>query len=152
MKIKRCPIIFNNVISTKSKCKLDEWSSIARDLRNTVIKSGLYATGPVIYQVENADPFENEAEYTFYLPINKPIELQENEKYSFQETWSFNDALVFRHADLDDEIELSYQILRIAAEDNQLVIQEPLYHIYLDVYGGGIIDIFAPIVKEGQND
>ncbi|AGK55706.1 DUF5085 family protein [Bacillus sp. 1NLA3E] len=149
MKIKRCPIIFNNVISTKSKCRMDKWYLIARDLRNAVIKNGLYATGPVIYQINKVDLFENEAEYTFYLPINEQISMTENDKYSFQDKWSFGDALVYRHADLEEDINLSYNVLRVAAKDTNLVLQEPFFHIYLDVYGEGIIDIFAPIVEEG---
>ena len=147
MNIKRCPIVFNNVISTKTKCKTDEWHLVARDLRNAVIKNGLYATGPIIYQVTNINPFDNEAEYSFYLPINDRIDMIENDKYSFHESWQFDDTLVFRHADLDEDMEFSYQIIRTAAEENNLVLKEPFYHIYLEVYGGGIIDIFAPIVE-----
>ncbi|MGJ7922741.1 DUF5085 family protein [Neobacillus sp. LXY-4] len=127
---------------------MDRWYVIARELRNAVIKNGLYATGPVIYKIENVDLFENEAEYTFYLPVSEPVSMPENEQYSFVEKWSFNDALVYRHADLDEDMNLSYNILRVGAEDTGLVIQEPFYHIYLDVYGEGIIDIFAPIVEE----
>lgn len=149
MKIKRCPIIFNNVISTRSKCRMDKWYVVAQDLRNAVIKNGLYATGPVIYQINKVDLFENEAEYTFYLPINEQISMTKNDKYSFQDKWSFGDALVYRHADLEEDINLSYNVLRVAAKDTNLVLREPFYHIYLDVYGEGIIDIFAPIVEEG---
>jgi effector-binding domain-containing protein len=147
MKIKRCPIVFNNIISTKVKCKSIEWHITAIELRNTVIRNGLFATGPVIYQMskENA---EEEREYTFYLPINAPIRMADNDKYSFYETWKFEDGLVLRHADLSEDIEESYAILRAYAEVANLDLNEPFYNIFLDVYGESIIDIYAPIVKE----
>jgi len=53
---------------------------------------------------------------------------------------------------LDDDIDQSYEWLRICAESNQLKLMEPFYHIYLDVYGEGIVDIFAPIAQEGPDD
>ncbi|WP_226642930.1 DUF5085 family protein [Mesobacillus subterraneus] len=147
MRIKRCPIVFNNVISTKSICKENEWPSIAKELRNAVILNGLYGTGPIIYQVEKVNDTIEEAEYTFYLPVNEPIQMSENDKYTFYETFRIEDGLTFRHADLDENIEDAYELLRMAAKDNQLELTDPFYNIYLDVYGEGIIDIFAPIKK-----
>ncbi|CAM3958546.1 DUF5085 family protein [Mesobacillus thioparans] len=149
MRIKRCPIIFNNVISTKSICKENEWPSIAKELRNAVIMNGLYGTGPIIYQVKKVTDTIGEAEYTFYLPVNEPIQMSEDDKYTYYDTFRIEDGLTFRHADLDENIEDAYELLRMAAKDNQLELTDPFYNIYLDVYGEGIIDIYAPIKKEG---
>ncbi|MBA4535592.1 DUF5085 family protein [Bacillus aquiflavi] len=150
MKIKRCPIEFHHVISTTpTRCKTDEWYMVARDFRNAIIKNGLYSTGPIIYQVANFEKSTNEADYTFYIPVNTPLEMEENDKFRFYESWRFNDGLAFRHADLDDDIEDSYELLRASAEAFNFELAEPFYNIYLDVYGDGIIDIYAPIVKEG---
>lgn len=152
MNIKRVPLVFHNVLSAKTRCHINDWYNGARDLRNMVIKNGLYATGPVIYQVREIDANLDEMEYTFYLPVNAPLELVENDTYSFSEVWSFEDGFVLRHADLDDEIDESYEILRECAKEFQIELQEPFFNIYLDVYGEGIIDIFAPIVKENADD
>ncbi|WP_243291285.1 DUF5085 domain-containing protein [Bacillus sp. FJAT-47783] len=149
MKIKRCPIVFHNVISTTARCKTDEWYITARDFRNAIIKNGLYSTGPVMYKVTNFDKSANEADYSFYLPINMPLQMDENDQYSFDEIWKFDDGLTLRHADLDDDIEDSYELLRASAKAYKFELEEPFYNIYLDVYGDGIIDIYAPIVKEG---
>ena len=148
MKIKRCPVIFNNVISTEVKCKPEEWYHAALDLRNAVIKNGLYGTGPIIYQVGQYDERKDEAEFRFYLPVNAPISMPENDKYHFDEEFLLTDGLVIRHADLDDDLEESYELLEACAGENGFVLQEPYYHIYLDVFGDGIIDIFAPIIEE----
>jgi effector-binding domain-containing protein len=148
MIIKRSSIYFHNVLSTSATCKKSDWHLTARELRNAVIKNGLYATGPVIYQVKPAIN-EGEAEYTFFVPVNATLEMPENDQYQFHEKWGFEDGLSFRHSDLDEEVEPSYEMMKDAAEENGLKLQEPFYNIYLEVYGGGIIDIFAPIVKEG---
>ncbi|WP_186579865.1 hypothetical protein [Aquibacillus kalidii] len=71
MKVKRSPLQFNHVISTRVKCKTDEWHLLAKDLRNAVIRNGLYGTGPVFYQVTDFDKETQLADYTFYLPVNQ---------------------------------------------------------------------------------
>lgn len=151
MKIKRIPLTFHNVLRAAAVCKRDEWYHQARSIRNSVVSNGLYGTGPIIYQVSLVNVAEDEAEYTFHVPLNNTIELENNEHYEFAERLSYEDGLLLRHADLDDDIEESYAILRACAEANQFVLQEPFYNIYLDVYGDGVIDIFAPILKEGTS-
>ncbi|GKU77590.1 DUF5085 family protein [Paenibacillus sp. L3-i20] len=149
MHIRRCPIMFNNVISAKVTSPTDQWHEGVKGIRNAIIRNGLYGTGPVMYQIGNVDEQTNEAEYTFFIPVSEPIEMKENDEYSFEEKWLVQDALVYRHADLDEDIEDSYALLRACAEANELTLQEPFYNIYLDVFGGGLIDICAPILKEG---
>ena len=148
MIIKRTSVHFHNVLSTSAICKKSDWHLVARELRNAVISNGLYATGPVIYQVKSAAG-EEDAEYSFYLPVNATLEMPDNDQYQFHEKWGYEDGLSFRHSDLDEEVEPSYEMMKDAAEENGFKLQEPFYNIYLEVYGGGIIDIFAPIVKEG---
>ena len=148
MRIRRNQLTFHNVISTTTSCKADEWYLIARDLRNAVIKNGLYGVGPVIYQTSHAENENDELTFTFYLPVNQKIDMPENKKYQFAEKFEINDGLVFRHADLEEPLEESYELLREAAESLNFVLEEPFYNIYLDVYGEGIVDIYAPIIEE----
>lgn len=148
MKIKRCPVMFHNVISAKFTGKADQWYESAQGLRNAVIRNGLYGTGPIMYQVGETDAGSGKVDYMFYIPVSEPVVMKESEQYGFEETWIVEDALVLRHADLDESLDESYQMLRACAEANDLTLQESFYHIYLDVFGGGVIDICAPIAKE----
>lgn len=152
MKIKRAPIVFHHVLSTTSRCKTDEWHLLARDFRNAIIKNNLYSTGPIIYQVSNFDQSENEADYTFFTSVNMELEIDGNDKYQFFKKWTFDDGLSLRHADMDEEMEDSYDLLREAAKNYNLTLAEPFYNIFLDVYGEGMIDIYAPILKENSHD
>jgi Domain of unknown function (DUF5085) len=137
------------VISTTARCKTDEWYHTAREFRNAIIKNGLYSTGPLIFKVSKFDKSANEAEYSFYLPVNEPLKIENNDKYRFYDSWKFDDGLTLRHADLDEDIEETYELLRAGAEAFKFELEEPFYNIYLDVYGEGIIDVYSPIIKEG---
>lgn len=152
MKIKKSHVIFNNVLSVQTKCKKDEWSYDVQDLRNAVIKSGLYGTGPIIYKILNYDKETDETEYTFYLPISAPIELKNEDKFKFYEKLDINEALLLQHVEADDEMEEANVILKQYAEANGLVLEEPFYNIYIDVYGDGLIDVCAPIIKKVNNN
>lgn len=125
MKIKRTPIIFHNVISCTKTCKIEEWHQLAKELRNSIVSSGLYGTGPIIYQVSGLNLDVGEADYSFYIPVNAPVEMEKNEDYHFTETLKFTDGLLLRHADLDEDIEESYAVLRSCAESYQLTLEEP---------------------------
>ena len=150
MKIKRCPVMFNNVISAKMTAESNQWYEGAQGLRNAIIRNGLYGTGPVIFQTEDEASGSDKKMFTFSIPVNEPVTMEENERYHFEETLLIEDALVLRHADLDEDINESYAILLACAEANDITLQEPFYHIYLDVFGGGLIDICAPILKEDE--
>lgn len=143
MKIRRSPIEFHNVLSAKSRCSHDEWMESARDLRNAVIRNGLYGTGPIIYQISNEE--KDVADYSIYLPVSHSVKLKSHDVFHFDEVWRFEDTLIYRHADIADDIEQSYELLRACAEAYELKLQEPFYHIYIDVYGDTILDIFAPV-------
>jgi len=140
--------MLSNVIIAKMTTKTDQWHEGAKEVRNAIIRNGLYGTGPIMYQVGDVDVEQGTAEFTIYIPVNRPVEMEENSEYKFEEDWLIKDALVIRHADLDDDIAESYDLLRACAEANQLTLKEPFYNIFLDVFGEGVIDICAPIETE----
>lgn len=152
MKVKRCPLVFHNVLSTTVRCKTSEWHEVARDFRNAIIRNGLYSTGPIIYQTANLNFEKQEADYSFFIAVNTALDLPENDKYRFIEEWGFDDGLVFRHPDLDENVAITYDLLKEAADANELKLQEPFFNIYLDVFGDGLIDVYAPIVGDGKDD
>lgn len=147
MKIKRMPIVFHQIIRASSRCKFSQWHYTAKELRNSIVRSGLYGTGPIIYQVSNANMDKQEADYTFYVPVNAPVKIENSPKFQYLDVLRLEDGLMIRHADLDEDIRQSYALLQTCAQVNGLVLEESFYHIYMDLYGDGIIDIFAPILN-----
>lgn len=152
MKIKRSPVVFYNVLSVNITTHVADWHEGAKEFRNRILMQGFYATGPTIFQVQEVNEETEMAKITFSVPINEPVELDNSEKYNFQERFYFEDTLVIRHADLDEDINEAYELLTLCAQELNLNINSDFYNIYLDVYGDGFIDVFIPIVGEIQND
>ena len=144
MKIRRSPIEFHNVIRMKVICQKSELKEKILELKYTILKLGLFGTGPIIYTVTDTLE-ESMKEFELFLPLNAQVELKENSTYHFMTSFKFEDGLWYRHADLTESIAPSYELLKLAAKSEKLDLVEPFYNIYLDVYGGGIIDIYAPI-------
>lgn len=150
MKIKRKPMSFHNVLSISQTVKTGKWYGLALALREYMIKNELYPTGPVFYQTVARD--EETTLYTVYMPLQAPAELEEGSSFEFLAELSFEEGLLFRHPDIDESIELSYRVLETCAKVNKLHLQPPFFNLYLDVYGDGVIDIYAPIKKGETSD
>ena len=152
MNIKRLPIAFQNVIGLKATCQQDSWYEYAQSIRNNVVLNNLYATGPISFQVEESSHQSEDMTFTFFQPVNDRVKVKSNDEFFFKEELFFEDGLLIRHADLNDDIEEIYMILEMAAKELGVQLQKPYLHIYLNVYGEGIIDIYAPIVGMNDND
>lgn len=148
MEIRRSSLKFNNVLCAKTRSSVKDWHKDAQELRNAVIKNGLYATGPIFYKVENFNREEGQGDYSFYIPVNNRLKIKDNSKYTFYNHFLIEDGLALKHVDLDENLEESYEIIRACAKAQNFQVKEPFYNIYLEVYGSGIIDIFAPIKEE----
>lgn len=136
---------FVNILGKTARCAPDEWPIFAKELRNNIIKNGLYPTGPVMFQMENS--FET-AEYTIQVPVNEEVDVEGLEGYSFNRILIFDDGLLLRHSDSEESLEESYKLLRTCAKEFGLKLQEPFYNIHIPVYGDAIIDIYAPVQEE----
>lgn len=152
MNIKRGALAFNNVLSAELRCNVDTWYQQYIFFNNSVIENKLYATGPIIYKVFNFDKNTNEADYIFYLPINKEVEVEPDSMFKFQKKFVYEDGLSLRHVYLDEDIEKTNNKIRECAKLNNFKLEEPFYNIYLDVYGGGIIEVYAPILEDNSSD
>lgn len=153
MRIKRCPVQFHNVIESKVVCKPGEWPISIQAVRNDILRNGLYGVGPVMYRISEMpqDSETDELIYQFRIPVNRPVRMVDGAPYTFTEHWLIEDALVIRHPDAEEGTALSCELLRACAQEQGLELEEPFHHIYLDVYGGGVIDIVAPIVAPVNN-
>jgi hypothetical protein len=152
MKIKQKKMVFHNVISLKGTAKQNEWFKIAIELRNFIIQNGLYVNAPIFYQCVEGD---NEAakesglnEYTIYMPLNRKIEISGDVPVSFHEEITIEEALVFRQADINTSVKKAYLLLEACASDQGYSLKQPFYHVYLDVFGEGMLDIIAPIERK----
>lgn len=151
MRIKRLPILFHNVLGMKIQCPLDEWLLYMASIRNNIVLNDLYATGPISYQVEDTTLESDEMIFTFYQPVNESLIVDNDDEFFFQEELYFEDGLLIRCVEIDSTEDM-YEMLELAAKELNVTLQKPYLQTYLNVYGDGMLDIYAPIVKELEND
>lgn len=145
MAIRRVPFTMKNLIYFQKKGLVKDWEVEMLELRKSIIKSEIYPIGPLIYQMEES---ETENIYTIYIPVNEPVKMPEDCPYHFIETLTISDGLSIRHADLEDEIQITCEFLNAYAKSNELVLKFPFYYIVLPVFGGSVIDVYAPIAED----
>ena len=116
-------------------------------MRTFVINNDLYPTGPIFYTVQDQENKEEKI-FTVYMPINAQIKLTKDSELHFIEKFEVKAGLQFRHLDVEEPLLSSNMLLKACADENKLELVEPFYNIFLDVYGEGVIDVFAPIKGE----
>jgi hypothetical protein len=151
MKIKRSPVVFHNLLKLKDTCVGENWQTMALLMRNFVIMNNLYTNAPALYQVEYHNDEEDHRTYTVYLPVCSKVEIGEDVPMEFIEELQLDDAFTFRIADEDTMIEEAYFLLDACAEDMDVSIQRPFYHVAFDVFGETMTDVIAPITKGAAN-
>lgn len=148
MKVKIKKIVFSNVICLTEICKKNDWQRLAAEMRNLVIQNDLYSTAPLFFSFKELNENLEQVETSIYLPVNETVEFEDSMPLKFYPEIFIDEALVFRIADLDSPIEEAYAILEVCAEQKNFEIQKPFYHVYLNVYGEGMMDVIAPIKRK----
>lgn len=152
VKIKRGPLVFQNVLSTTFRHEPDQWFVPALEMKQGIIQSELYMTGPFMFKIEDFDEQTSEAAVTLYAPVHAAVQLEENETYRFEEQFELKDGLMLRHPEVDEPLTDTYGILLAAAEEFGYKVEPMFYHIYLEVFGEGMYDVFLPILEDASND
>lgn len=151
MLVRRKSILFKNVLCKKVRTDLENWHKETAEVRNSVIKNNLYPTGPCFYKIKLLDEERGIFDYEFYIPLCAKLRMPEGSAYSFHEEFLIEDALVYRHEDISDALEVSYDFVRQCAKDNELKIEDEFYNILVDLYGEQVIDVCAKI-KRGEDE
>lgn len=150
MRIKRCPMTFNNMISKEVSGDVKTIFNKAQGFRNALIKNGLYTVSPLVYQMY--DMVGAEGTFKLYMSLNQPIELNDGTDYEFEKLLQITDGLTIRHYDMEIPFEESYNILLEAADAIDVKLDTDYYHIHLNLYGESMVDIYAPIIEDQAND
>lgn len=142
-------INFHNVLFVKKLLLASQWKEAAVALRKFAFDNGLYQTGPIFYEngsiTEIDFPDEMPREYTIYLPVNAPLQVKTGEGLGFLDKFCIHSGLTYRQPDSDRPEKSTYALLMVAAEQNNYVLESSFYHLFLDVYGEGLLEVYAPI-------
>ncbi len=151
MKIKKKSLVMNNVICVKKAVmNPQEIEKAAFFLRKAVIEKGIYPTGPIVYQQEQLQ--DGTYEYALYVSVNQPVDVKEEGNIEFISKLEIAQGLCMRHMSMDDNVTKEYILLEECAKRNHMTLAKPYYQVCMSVYGETIIDVFAPIAGEENND
>lgn len=145
MGIIRGKLEFQNVVIMRTRTTYGEWQEKAMQFRAFLVKNDIFITGPIMVRWDNMDEETREADLHLYLPTYQKLQIEENDIFSYQETFLIEDGLKIRHSDINDDLSATKALLEVMAEKAELKLQKPYYYIYLPVFQEYVIDIYAPV-------
>lgn len=148
-------MVFNNVLYLRRMMLPAEWKKAAIELRRFAIENGFYQTGPFFYQngsfTQIDAPQTQAREFTIYLPLNTQVKVEAGDGLYFADKVVVERGLSYRQPDSDKPLKSTYGLLLAAAEQNGFSLEPSFYHIFMDVYGEGLLEVFAPIQARDEN-
>ncbi|WP_066074067.1 DUF5085 family protein [Neobacillus soli] len=143
-------LYFSNVLVYETSQLKEEWQEPYFMMEDLALEKDFYKSGPVFFSVA---PIQNEAkfgQFTYYLPINEPIPLEEEGDFRFLEKFSIEEALVLRQADQELDFYAAYQKIKDYASDQKIDLVDTYYVVLIEAYGDLIIDLYVPIKERGE--
>lgn len=141
MNIKRKPLEFHNVVKrniSNGQYKLEELAEV----RLNMMQKGVFITGPLIIEGKWKDGYKN-----LLVPTSAEIEFVEHTEFSFEKVLRCDDGIYYRNGAEEFNEEAMCVFIHKIAEDLNVELEENYYCVVLNVYGGKIYDIYAPIKK-----
>lgn len=140
--MKRKPLEFHNVI----RRSITEGQNIGEELdevRLNLLQKGVFMNGPLLLEGKWSRGFTH-----ILIPTNARVEFVEHTEFSFEEVLRCEDGIFHRDGEEEFNEEAHYMLLQRVAEDLGVELTDHYYCIVLNVYGGELYDIYAPIKSE----
>jgi len=138
-------LVFDNLLTYETKQLRTDWQEGIFVMEDFTLAEGVYKNGPIFFSVA---PEENErrfGHFTYYLPINDTVTLEENEHFSFIDSLHIEEALVLRQADQLVDFHAAYEKVKGYAVEQDIPLEDTFYCVLLEVYGDYIIDLHVPV-------
>ncbi|GAE94515.1 hypothetical protein JCM21714_3677 [Gracilibacillus boraciitolerans JCM 21714] len=150
MKIENRSLIFENVITYQTTQLRKDWQEGFYKMEEIMLAEGIYQSGPTFFSVE---PERGEAKYgdfTYYLPINNPVQFTEESEFGFKERFHISEAFVLRQADEAKDFHVALEKIQQHAEEKDIAIEDTFYCVLLEVFDDYMINLYVPLKTEGE--
>ncbi|MFC0232611.1 hypothetical protein ACFFIF_01230 [Vagococcus entomophilus] len=151
MKIDRSPLIMQNLIRFQAIMKEDEWEQGFELLKNLEYAEGVYQNGPTLFSMEKRENEPEFKKFEFFMPVNVPLQGNENAQIDFVDELVIPDAMMMRHADSEPNLSYVQDMLEQEAKKIGVVVEKKAYCICLDVFNEVMIDVYMPIKNGGES-
>lgn len=145
MGIENRSLIFDNLLVYETSQLKADWQEPYFMMEDFILAEEIYKNGPVFFSVAPVENEEKFGHFTYYLPINAPVLLEDNQDFYFQSKLEIEEALCLRQADQELDFYAAYQKVKEYAVAQHIELAETIYCVLLDVYGEMIIDLYVPI-------
>lgn len=150
MNIEVRPLIFDNVLVYETRQLRTDWQEGLFLMEDFTLTEGIYKSGPIFFSVTSESKEDKYGDFTYYLPINDGVTLEDETHFQFHESFIVDEALALRRADQEVDFHAAYKKIKEYASQQNIPIEDTYYVVLLEVYGDIIIDLYVPIQERGD--
>ncbi|MEI3613010.1 DUF5085 family protein [Pseudogracilibacillus sp. SO30301A] len=150
MKFEIRSLSFDNLLIYETRQLREDWQEGILLMEDFTLIKDIYQNGPIFFSVtpeENEDKF---GRFTYYLPINEKVKVEEDPNFSFLDKLFIEEALGLRQADQEVDFHAAYKKIKDYAHHHNISLENTFYCVLLEIYGEYIIDLFVPVKKRGD--
>ncbi|WP_096186927.1 hypothetical protein [Evansella halocellulosilytica] len=150
MTIEKRPLQFDNLLVYEKTQLRTDWQEGFFMMEDLLLTEGIYKTGPVFFSVAPTEGEKSFGHFTYYLPINEAVRLENEPDFRFEGTVQVENALVLRQANKEVDFHAAYERVREYASEQGILLEDTFYCVLLEVYGDMMIDLYVPIQGRGD--
>src|SRR5690625_1234373 len=119
MNIEKRSLIFDHLLVYETKQLRTDWQDGVFIMEEVPLALDIYKNGPVFFSVKSEENEKEFGHFTYYLPLNEAITLEDETHFRYLENIKIADALVLRQADQEVDFHTAYEkLLKYATQEN----------------------------------
>ena len=145
-------LVFDHVLTYQIRQLRTDWQEGILLTEDFTLIKDIYQNGPVFFSVEPEMDEKEFSNFTYYLPINEIVMVEDDPHFDYLPQLHLEEALVLRQADHTINFRNAYEKVKQHAKDNGIELEEAFYCVLLEVYGEYIIDLYVPIKNRSDHE
>lgn len=143
-------LTFDHVLTYQTRQLRKEWQEGILFMEDFELIKDIYQNGPVFFSVEPEQDEEGFGNFTYYLPMNEAVVVEEDPHFAYLPQLHIEEAVVLRQAEQTIDFHAAYDKVKQYAKDSGIDLEETFYCVLLEVYGEYIIDLYVPVKNRGD--
>jgi len=152
MQIETRTLQFDHLLVHETKQLKTDWQSGVFMMEEVPLALDIYKNGPIFFSVRPEENEKNFGHFTYYLPLNEAVTLEDETYFKYQETFQVEKALVLRQADQAVNFQAAHEKIKKYAIEQGIKLEETFYCVLIEVYDDVIIDLYVPIKKRSDDE
>jgi len=151
MPIEKRSIQFDNLLVYETTQLRTDWQQGIFLMEDLILAEGIYQNGPIFFSVSPLRGEDKFGHFTYYLPINHPVRLENEPDFRYEENFYVEEALTLRQADQELDFYAAYDKVKDYAAEQGIFLEETFYCVLLKVFDDIIVDLYVPRERSDQS-